>query len=307
MKIGFIGLGSLGEPLAMNLVTAGCDVTITDLNKETARRLLEAGAKWSDNVAGTCRDAEIVITALPSPAASRAVVEGDDGVFDNLSSGATWIEMSTTDFEDLQRLTDLAKTKGIDALECPVTGGVHRAHSGLITILVGGEETIYEKVKPVLKIMGGEILYMGPTGHATVVKVVTNMLAFINLVAASEGMMLARKYGVDMDAIWKGIRHSSGNSFAHETESKLILSGSYNVNFPIDLVLKDLGLAQGIADKTGVPLELGSVTQQIYRRAKGLFGGDAQSPEVARMIEQACGIEMRAEGYPVELTEENAG
>lgn len=305
MKIGFAGLGSLGEPLAMNLVKAGCDVTVTDLAKDTATRLIEAGAKWSDDIAGICDDAEVVITALPSPAASRSVVEGENGVFDNLSAGATWIEMSTTDFEDLQRLTDLAKSKGINALECPVTGGVHRAHSGKITILVGGDEAIFDNVKPVLQIMGGEILYMGPTGHATVVKVVTNMLAFINLVAASEGMMLARKYGVDMDAIWKGIRHSSGNSFVHQTESKLVLSGGYNVNFPIDLVLKDLGLAHDIADKTGVPLELGGATQEIYRRAKGLLGGDAQSPEVARLLEKACGLEMRAEGYPTELTEEN--
>ncbi len=307
MKIGFAGLGSLGEPLAMNLVKAGCDVTVTDLSKDTAIRLIEAGAKWSDDIAGICHDAEVVITALPSPAASRSVVEGENGIFDNLAAGSTWIEMSTTDFEDLQRLTNLAKSKGLNALECPVTGGVHRAHSGKITILVGGDETVFESVKPVLQIMGGEILYMGPTGHATVVKVVTNMLAFINLVAASEGMMLARKYGVDMDAIWKGIRHSSGNSFAHETESKLVLSGSYNVNFPIDLVLKDLGLAQGVAEKTGVPLELGRATQQIYRRAKDLLGGNAQSPEVAKMIEQACGIDMRADGYPVELTEENSG
>ena len=305
MKIGFAGLGSLGEPLALNLVKAGFEVTVTDLSKETASRLLEAGATWSDDVAGICLDAEVVITALPSPAASRSVVEGEDGVFANLSKGATWIEMSTTDFEDLQRLTDLANSKGINALECPVTGGVHRAHSGKITILVGGEKSTFESVKSVLQVMGGEILYMGPTGHATVVKVVTNMLAFVNLVAASEGMMLARKYGVDMDAIWKGIRHSSGNSFVHQTESKLILSGGYNVNFPIDLVLKDLGLAHDIAEKTGVPLELGGATQEIYRRAKDLFGGNAQSPEVARLLEQCCGIEMRAEGYPIELTEEN--
>ncbi|MCZ4282269.1 NAD(P)-dependent oxidoreductase [Kiloniella laminariae] len=307
MKIGFVGLGSLGEPLAMNLVLAGHEVTVTDLNRKNAERLLSAGAIWSDDIAGICRSAETVITVLPSPEASRKVAEGEGGIFDSLPAGSTWIEMSTTDFEDLKRLSEKAKTRGIDVLECPVTGGVHRAHSGQITILVGGEESVFNRVRPVLQIIGGEIIYMGPIGHATVVKVVTNMLAFIHLVAASEGMMLARKFGVDMDAIWKAIRHSSGNSFVHETESKLILSGSYNVNFPIDLVLKDLGLAQGIAEKTGVPLELGSATQQIYRRAKGLFGGQAQSPEVARMIEQACGIDLRAEGYPVELTEENVG
>eukprot|EP01034_Spumella_vulgaris_P030714 gene30714-37971_t len=149
--------------------------------------------------------------------------------------------------------------------------------------------------------MGGEIIYMGKMGCASVVKVVTNMLAFIHLVAAGEAMMLPAKYGVDPDATYRAIRASSGNSFVHETESMLILSGSYNVKFTMDLACKDLGLVNSIAEKLGVPLELGSMTQQIFRRAQGLYGGQAQSPEVVRMLEKACGLELRADGYPTEL------
>jgi len=304
LKIGFIGLGSLGEGLCNSLVKAGYPVTVTDLNKTLATRLLAAGARWSDTTADACRDADVVITVLPSPAVSRLVVEGPGGVFENLKSGSTWIEMSTTDMEDLLRLSEVAKSKGISVLECPVTGGVHLANSGEITVLVGGEESTFKRVEDILGTMGGEIIYMGKMGNASVVKVVTNMLAFIHLIAAGEAMMLPAKYGVDPDATYRAIRASSGNSFVHETESKLVLSGSYNVKFTMDLACKDLGLVNGIAEKLGVPLELGSMAQQIFRRARGLMGGNAQSPEVVRMIEKACDLELRAPGYPTELVAE---
>ena len=304
LRIGFIGLGALGEGLCNNLVNAGYPVVVNDLNKDLAKGLLAGGAQWSDDVAGTCRDADVVITVLPSPAVSRKVVEGAGGVFDNLKSGGTWIEMSTTDMEDLLRLADVAKSKGITVLECPVTGGVHLANSGEITVLVGGEQSTFDRVQDILGTMGGEIIYMGKMGNASVVKVVTNMLAFIHLIAAGEAMMLPAKYGVDPDATYRAIRASSGNSFVHETESKLVLSGSYNVKFTMDLACKDLGLVNGIAEKIGVPLELGSMAQQIFRRARGLYGSQAQSPEVVRMIEAACGLELRAPGYPTELVAE---
>ena len=304
LKIGFIGLGSLGEGLCKSLVSAGFYVTVNDLNKNLAERLLTGGARWSDDVAGACRDADVVITVLPSPLISRKVVEGTDGVLDNLKPGGTWIEMSTTDMDDLLRLSEVAKGKGIAVLECPVTGGVHLANSGEITVLVGGEEATFKRVEHILGTMGGEIIYMGKMGNASVVKVVTNMLAFIHLIAAGEAMMLPAKYGVDPDATYRAIRASSGNSFVHETESKLVLSGSYNVKFTMDLACKDLGLVNGIAEKLGVPLELGSMAQQIFRRARGLMGGSAQSPEVVRMIEKACNLELRAPGYPAELVAE---
>ena len=304
LSIGFIGLGSLGEGLCNSLVKAGYPVKVNDLNKGLATRLLAAGAQWADSTADVCNGADVVITVLPSPAISRKVVEGPGGVFENLKAGATWIEMSTTDMEDLLRLSEVAKSKGISVLECPVTGGVHLANSGEITVLVGGEEPTFKRVEDILGTMGGEIIYMGKMGNASVVKVVTNMLAFIHLIAAGEAMMLPAKYGVDPDATYRAIRASSGNSFVHETESKLVLSGSYNVKFTMDLACKDLGLVNGIAEKIGVPLELGSMAQQIFRRARGLYGSQAQSPEVVRMIEAACGIELRAPGYPTELVAE---
>ena len=304
LSIGFIGLGSLGEGLCNSLVKAGFPVAVTDLKRSNADRLIAAGAVWSDDVKGVCANADVVITVLPSPAISRKVVEGEGGVLEHLRHGGVWIEMSTTDLEDLKRLSAKAAERGISVLECPVTGGVHLANSGEITVLVGGEQEVFQSVESVLQTMGGEIIYMGKMGSASVVKVVTNMLAFIHLVAAGEAMMVPAKYGVDPDATYRAIRASSGNSFVHETESMLILSGSYNVKFTMDLACKDLGLVNGIAEKLGVPLELGSMTQQIFRRAQGLYGGQAQSPEVVRMLEKACGLELRADGYPTELVAE---
>lgn len=302
--IGFIGLGSLGEGLCHSLVKAGYPVRVHDLNKTLADRLLAAGASWADSTAEVCQGADVVITVLPSPAVSRQVVEGPGGVFEHLRPGGTWIEMSTTDMDDLLRLSDVARAKDIHVLECPVTGGVHLANSGEITVLVGGDEAVFKGVEDILATLGGEIIYLGKMGNASVVKVVTNMLAFIHLIAAGEAMMLPAKYGVDPDATYRAIRASSGNSFVHETESQLVLSGSYNVKFTMDLACKDLGLVNGIAEKLGVPLELGSMAQQIFRRARGLMGGHAQSPEVVRMIEKACGLELRAPGYPTELVAE---
>jgi 3-hydroxyisobutyrate dehydrogenase len=305
MKIGFVGLGNLGQPLAMNLVKAGHDVTVSDLRPECGVAFVEAGANCVENIADVCRGAEAVITALPSPEASRAVVEKEGGVFDHLPAGSCWIEMSTTDFEDIQRLAGVAAKKGLKVLECPVTGGVHLAHTGEITVLVGGESTLFEHFRPILEVMGKEVIHLGDIGNASVVKVVTNMLAFIHLVAAGEGMMLAAKQGVDLSAAYRAIRASSGNSFVHETESQLILNGSYNINFTMDLACKDLGFADRIAEKLDVPLELGSVTRHIFRRARTLYGGDAWSPKVVKMLEDACKQPLRAPGFPATLVAES--
>lgn len=301
MKIGFIGLGNLGYPLAMNLVKAGYDVTVNDLHSEAGAGIIEAGGSWSDDIAGVCDAADVVITALPSLDASRAVVENAGGVFDNMMKGSCWIEMSTTDFEDIQRMARIARTKGFDVLECPVTGGVHLAHTGEITVLVGGDINVYNRCKPILQVMGKEVIHLGAIGNASVVKVVTNMLAFIHLVAVGEGMMLAARQGVDLEAVYKAIRASSGNSFVHETESQVILNGSYDINFTMDLACKDLRFAGKIAEKLNVPLELGSMTHQVFERARNLFGGDAWSPKVVKMLEDACGQKLRAPGFPETL------
>ena len=243
----------------------------------------------------------MVITCLPSPAATEAVLTGENGIFVNLGRGATWIEMSTNDPEEITKLAAVADSHGVSTLEAPVTGGVHKAASGEITVLVGGDQALFEAHLPLFRAMGGEVIHMGELGQASVIKVITNMLAFIHLLAAGEAMTLAKCAGLDLTKAFQAIKASSGNSFVHETESQVILNGSYDIGFTMDLVLKDLGITQKIAGNLGVPLDLAGLAEQTFRRAKGHYGGDAWSPKVVKLLEDAMGTDLRAEGFPPKL------
>ena len=304
MRIGYIGLGCLGRHLAGSLLRAGFPVTVYDIDRDAATALLAAGASWADSAAETARVSDTVITCLPSPEVVSATVAGPHGILAGLASGGTWIDMSTNDLHELQRLAALAAERGVATLESPVTGGVHRAAAGMITVLVGGDETVYLDHLAVFEAMGGRVFYVGELGQASVIKVITNMLAFIHLVADGEALMLAKRGGVDLKLAWDVIRASSGNSFVHETEGQLILNGSYNINFTMDLARKDLSFAHQMGREFGVPLELAGLTEQIFARARAMYGGDAQSPMVVKMLEEAVGTDLRAPGFPAELEPE---
>ncbi len=305
MRIGFIGLGNLGKHLAASLLREGFTVTVHDLDQAAAADLLAAGASWAESPKALAAASDSVITCLPSPRAVDAVMTGPEGVLAGLASGGTWVEMSTNDQHEIQRLAELAAAQGVGTLEAPVTGGVHRAASGQITVLVGGEEAAYQAHLPALKAMGGEVFHMGPLGSASVIKVITNMLAFIHLVAAGEALMLAKKGGLDLAQSFAAIRASSGNSFVHETESQVILNGSYNIGFTLDLACKDLGFAHDLGREFGVPLELAGMVEQIFARARAQYGGDAWSPQVVQQLEDALGTELRAAGFPAVLSEDD--
>ncbi len=239
-----------------------------------------------------------MITCLPSPAVSEKVLCGADGILAGLKRGGCWIEMSTLGRDDILRLAALAADKGVDTLESPVTGGVHRAAAGEITVLAGGDKALFETHRPALEAMGGEIFHMGPLGSAAVIKVITNMLAFIHLVAAGEALMLAKRGGLDLAQAYHAIKASSGNSFVHETESQLILNGSYNINFTMDLALKDLGFAAGFGREFGVPLDLAALTLKTFERATAAYGGGAWSTMVVKLLEDALKTDLRAPGFP---------
>jgi len=298
---GYIGLGNLGKHLAASLRRAGLTVVVHDLHREAARPLLDAGCIWADSPRTLAEQVDCVITCLPSPAASNAVLLGPDGVLQGLREGGTWIEMSTTDEREIKRVAAIAAERGIATLECPVTGGVHLAATGKITVLVGGEQAVFEKHREALQAMGGQTFYMGELGKASVIKVITNTLAFIHLVAAGEALMLAKRGGLDLAQAFHAIKASSGTSFVHETESQLVLNGSYNIKFTMDLACKDLGFAYEYGRKFGVPLELAGLTEQIFRRGRSQYGGEAQSTQIVKLLEDALGTDLRAPGFPDEL------
>jgi len=301
MRIGYIGLGNVGKPLAASLVREGFHVTVHDLNKDAAADLIAAGATWAASPKETAQNSDSVITCLPSPNAVASVVAGEDGILSGLKPGGTWIDMSTNDFHELQRLAAIAGESGVACLEAPVTGGVHTAASGHITVLVGGDEAVFEAHLPAFHAMGGKVFYMGPLGKATVIKVITNMLAFIHLVADGEALMLAKRGGIDLKLAFDVIKASSGNSFVHETEGQVILNGSYNINFTMDLARKDLYFAHQMGREFGVPLELAGLVEQIFARARAQYGGNAWSPMVVKLLEDAVGTNLRAPGFPAEL------
>lgn len=301
MRVGFIGIGRLGRHLASSLVHAGFTVAVHDRDEAAAGALVERGAVWAPTPAAAASDADAVITCLPSPAAVAAVVEGADGVLSTLRSGGTWIDMSTNDRHKLLRLAALADERGVSTLEAPVTGGVHLAASGEITVIVGGDDAVARAHMPLFEAMGGRVFHVGALGQASALKVITNMLAFIHLVACGEALMLAARAGLDLGQAHDVIAASSGTSFVHETEGQLILNGSYDIGFTMDLALKDLGLALDLGRESDVPLEVASVVSEAFERARARYGGTAQSPLVVRLLEDAVGTELRAAGFPATL------
>jgi 3-hydroxyisobutyrate dehydrogenase len=297
-NVGFIGLGNLGVHLASSLLRAGHHVTVHDLNRDLAQTLEAAGARWAASAREVAASSTVVFTCLPSPAAVRAVVSGPGGVLEGLAAGGTWVDMSTNDRSETMRLAALAAETGVRMLEAPVTGGVHKAAAGEITVLVGGDEDVYEEHRELLGAVGSPVLYMGPLGSAAVIKVITNMLAFIHLVAAGEALMLAKRGGLDLAKSFEAILNSSGNSFVHETESQVILNGSYNIGFTMDLACKDLGFATQFGREFGVPLDLAGMVEQTFIRARSQYGGGAWSSQVVKLLEDALGTDLRAPGFP---------
>ena len=298
MRYGFVGLGNLGRHLAANLARAGFALTVYDLARESAGPVLEAGARWADSVSLLAGASDCLITCLPCPAATRAVM---DLALPALSPGSTWIEMSTNDFAEVQALAGRASALGIATLACPVTGGVHRAAAGDITILVGGAQQTFAKHEPALQAMGGRVIHLGGIEQAAVTKVVTNMLAFIHLIAAGEALMLCAKAGVDLRAAYEAIAASSGTSFVHETESQVILNGSYDIGFTMDLACKDAGFALEFGRRFGVPLKLAGVMEQTFIEGRAKYGGAAWSSMIVKLLEDAVGTPLRAPGFPERL------
>ena len=303
-SVGFIGLGNVGGKLAGSLLRNKCDVMVRDLDRDLAAPLLEAGAKWADSPKAMAEACEIIITCLPSPAASAAVMEADNGVLAGLSAGKIWVEMSTTDAAEVARLGALVEAEGASPVDCPVSGGCHRAATGNIAIFAGCDRLVFERLLPVLTILGRHILHTGPLGTASVLKVMTNYLATANLITLSEALVTSKMAGMDLNTTYEAIRISSGNSFVHETESQVILNGSRDINFTMDLVLKDIGLFQSIAEQHNVPLEVSPLLIKIFEDGQARFGPREWSPNIIKRLEEACDTKILAAGFPAEMTDD---
>jgi len=301
MKIGFIGLGNVGGKLANNLLRNKFNLTVRDLEENLTKDFVNNGAKVTKSSKELAEKVDLIITCLPSPKICAEVMEAKDGVINGLSENKIWLEMSTTDESEVKRLGKLVAAKGATPLDGPVSGGCHRAATGNIAIFVGGERKTFEKILPALTIMGRKILHTGELGSASVLKVVTNYLASVHLAALGEAWTIAKKSNLDLTKTFKGISVSSGNSFVHETESQVILNGSYNINFTMDLVEKDMTLFNNLAKKLDIPLEISPLVLNIFKDGHKKYGSRAWSSMVVKRMEELNNTSFRAEGFPSEL------
>ncbi len=301
MKIGFIGLGNVGKKLADSLLRNGFDLMVRDLDESLTESFASKGAKVVKSPKELTQKTDLIITCLPSPSVCSEVMESVDGVIKGLSKNKIWLEMSTTDESEVKRIGKLVQSKGAIALDGPISGGCHRAATGNISIFVGGERNAFEKILPVLSVMGRKILHTGNLGSASVLKVVTNYLASVNLIAIGEALTVAKKANMDLKTTYEAIKISSGNSFVHETESQVILNGSYNINFTMDLVVKDMSLFHNLSKKGNVSLEILPIVLNIFKEGQKKYGSRAWSSMVVKRLEDACNTNLRAPGFPAEL------
>ncbi len=304
LKVGFIGLGNVGGKLAGSLLRNGVDLTVRDLDADVAQPFLDGGAKWADSPREMAQNVDVVITCLPSPATSAAVMEAEDGILAGLVPGKIWAEMSTTDKDEVLRLGEKVRAAGAEPVDCPVSGGCHRAATGNIAIFAGCERATFERMLPLLTTMGRRILHTGELGSASVLKVVTNYLATANLLSLCEALVTSKVAGMDLNTTYEAIRISSGNSFVHETESQVILNGSRDISFTMDLVCKDIGLFNDVAKRGGLELELAPLMERIFQEGQERYGSRELSPNIIKRLEEKAEVEILAPGFPPEMVDD---
>ena len=300
--VGFVGLGNVGSKIANNIINNGYKLYVHDLDEIKSQSLVSKGAIFCKSIEELVPKVSVLITCLPSPKSVKEVLLKCVPKFNQKH---LWIEMSTTDEKDMKYLSKLVFDKNAEVLEAPITGGQHRAESGNISILVGGSRASFKRSFPILSCIGHQILHCGEIGKASTLKVVTNYLASINLLALGEALMVCKKYGIDLKTAFEGIKISSGNSFVHETESQVILNGSYDVGFTMDLVCKDVGLFDKLTKKYQIPAEVSSLMLEIFQRGREKFGDRALSTSIVKLLEDKCNDNLRATGFPSFLEDKN--
>ncbi|MFK7805960.1 MAG: NAD(P)-dependent oxidoreductase [Anaerolineae bacterium] len=297
MKLGLIGIGELGIAVAKNMLKAGHELMVYDTRPEIVADCVKRGAAEASSARELAQQVEVVLTALPTPPVVEDVMVGSGGVLEAMQPGSVWIDHGTTGGELLIKLNEIAAAKGVDVIEAPVTGGIPLAHEGSITVLAGTTPEAFAKYKHLLDITGEPVLHMGPVGSASVVKVMTNMLAFIHLWALNEGLMFATAAGIDTGAAYEAIKNSCGNSFVAETEGVPIMTGSFDYGFTMELAMKDMKLTEKLAAENNVPLLMGGLATQVLQRGVAKYGEKAWSTGIGRLLEDEMGLDLRADGY----------
>jgi 3-hydroxyisobutyrate dehydrogenase-like beta-hydroxyacid dehydrogenase len=292
MKIGFIGLGSIGNPMAVNLARAGHALQVRDLDPQRADNLVALGARRVSNPREAATGADVLFTSLPGPPQVRQVLEGPDGAIEGLAPGSLWIDMSTTDLAQTRQFAEKLQSRGVAVLEAPVTGGVANAHAGKLSIFVGGPVEAYERAAPLLRAIGDKVMHLGPIGNASVAKLITNLMCFLHEVALGEGLVLGARLGLDPVQLWEAIKVSYADSFVARVDGPDIFDGNYGASFAIALACKDIGLTLALARKAGLKLEAAELVERLYDEARRRYGETAGCLSAIRTIEEASGVSL---------------
>jgi 3-hydroxyisobutyrate dehydrogenase len=296
MKVAFIGVGHMGEPMSRRILAAGHDLVVHDLRADAAAGLLAAGAAWAASPREAGAGDEVAITMLPAPPQVEQVLLGSGGLLGGLPSGAVWVDMSTSVPAVADRVRELAGPRGIAVVDAPVSGGVTGATDGTLQIFAGGTETDVRRVRPLLELMGDpeRILHAGPHGAGYTVKLMLNLLWFAQVCITAEVLTVGVRAGVDLGTLRRSLLSSAAASHFLDRDVLSVLErGDFDESFAIALACKDLGLAVDLARHTGVPAEVSALVEQIYRRARAQYGDAGGQMLPMKLLEDLTGTPLR--------------
>jgi 3-hydroxyisobutyrate dehydrogenase len=296
-KIGFIGLGAMGGPMAMNMIKKGYTLTVYDIAEARMGVVVEGGGIPASSCKEVAEKSEVIITMLPSSPNVKGAILGDGGVIEGVRQGVIVIDMSTIDPITTREIEEKLASRGVKMLDAPVARGVTAAVGGTLAIFVGGEEKTFEKCKEILSSMGKDVDYVGETGAGEVVKIVNNLILSINVCALAEGLVLGIKAGVKPDMLFRALSKGSADSFALQNHfKKFVFKGKLEKGvFPVEYIIKDLSLALRTAESVHVPQYFGALALQAYESAVAAGYGDRYYPVVVKVLENLAGVEVRAD------------
>ena len=294
MKVGFIGCGNMGNPMASNLIKAGHQLTVHDLRREAATNLLELGATWADTPSDAVGGNEVVFTSLPVPRDVEAVVLGEKGVFEGSSPTTIYMDLSTNSPTTIRRIHDLGAERGVTVLDAPVSGGVYGAAAATLAVMVGGDRAVYDRMKPTLDAIGSHVVYCGPIGNGMVCKICNNLLSMGIGTLMAEALTMGVKAGVDLAVLADVIANSSGgNRRLVEKFPRYLFKGNFEPGFATALAAKDVRLATDLGREYGIPMELSNLVDQRHVEAMQRGWGAEDSDAVARLQEEKSGVQLR--------------
>lgn len=292
MRIGYIGLGNMGAPMATNLAKSGCDVVVYDLEPSKVDQVAALGATAASSSEEVADQVDVLFTSLPEP---RHVAKVVPPLIEAMQTGSVWVDLTTNDRDLLLQIADNARLRKIAVVEAPVTGAVDGARLGKLTFFVGGDKAAVRTVRPYLDIMG-KVVECGPLGSGNIVKLITNQIWFINAAAIGEGLVMGKKAGVDLLVLWEALKNSVGDTFVVRHDVPSIFDGHYDPSFSLDLCCKDLRLIKELGEQTRTQMDMTLLAREKFEAARATFGGDAAELLVCKLVEDASQTDLRVEG-----------